>query len=644
MAPRRRRSSASSTTGDFAHVLTLGADVRRPTLNLDERDRRRREDVDETFYASGIYLQDETELAEWASLLLGVRGEFHSDFDARALPQVGAAVPAVRGPQGARLLGPELPHAVAARICISRRCDTAATSWRATRTSIRSARSRGASASSGTHAPGWRSRRPASGTTSTMRSAPTIVGSEHSAAVPEAEPRRGAHEGVETRVLLRPHHALGSLARVHVHDTKVVDSDLTLDELPNAPRHAVDVATTVRLPRTETALTLEARWRDHAASETSGTGLLGFGSEEETPASWVFDMRVLQPIRRGIDLYVDLDNIGDERVVDSYPVRGRTFFVGIRARFDTTDRREKSDATNRTALACVFGGQLAGAGAADATVFTIAPGAEGKDTSPYASCRRCRGATTAPSSPSSPKTRASTTPSRRSSSSRCPSSPPAATWSRRHSSSPTRSTRARSAPARTRRASCAATRCSSRGARTQLAWNNKPDLAAPFESITNVVALGTLTCDATELVQDWISGAKDNNGFALTNPTDRLIGMYSFEATDAAAVGKKAKLVIETTGTVTEDLDGDCIGDAEDNCPASRTTPAGRRGRRRRRRLRRLPDDLGPRADGHERRRRGDACGPEVADVDEDGDVTKLDRKRSRRRPRRAPPIAKTST
>jgi len=143
--------------------------------------------------------------------------------------------------------------------------------------------------------------------------------------------------GAETRLLLRPHARFDLSLGYTFIDSDVLDSTVVgLDELPNTPRHAVDIGTTLRLPRTETSLTLEARWRGHAASETSGTGLLGFGSEEETPASWVFDLRVVQPLRRGFDLYVDLDNLGDERVIDSYPVRGRTFFVGLRARFDTT--------------------------------------------------------------------------------------------------------------------------------------------------------------------------------------------------------------------------------------------------------------------------------------------------------------------
>jgi len=161
-----------------------------------------------------------------------------------------------------------------------------------------------------------------------------------------------------------------------------------------------------------------------------------------------------------------------------------------------------------------------------------------------------------------------------------------------------------------------------------LTWNNKPDIGAAFDAVTNITALGTLSCDATELVKAWLSGVKENNGIALTNSTDRLIGMFSFEAADAAAVGKKAKLVIETTGTVTEDLDGDCVADAEDNCPAaSNNLQQDGEG-----------DGVGDACDvcaaifdpaqlDTDDDGRGDACGKEVADLDGDDLVTKLDKK-----------------
>lgn len=162
----------------------------------------------------------------------------------------------------------------------------------------------------------------------------------------------------------------------------------------------------------------------------------------------------------------------------------------------------------------------------------------------------------------------------------------------------------------------------------QLTWSNKPDVAPAFDSLTGITALGPLTCDATELVQDWLSGTKDNHGFALTNPTDRLIGFYSFEATDAAAAGKKAKLVIETTGAIFDDADGDCVADAADNCPAtSNNLQQDGEGDGVGDACDVCPTIFDPAQTDGDGDGRGDACGPEVADLDGDDLVTKLDRK-----------------
>ena len=322
-------------TGPFAHTVTFGVDTRRPALNLDENGPAT-EDVDEVFYASGVYLQDETELAEWASLLLGVRGEFHSEFAARALPQIGLLFRPVenlkvRASWGQNYRTPSLrdlyqpPVLQEANYFLEGNPNLDPEESESWRLGFEwNPRSWLALAATGF----WNDIDGAIRSMFVEGTSPALFRKENLDEV--------RTKGVEARVLLRPYARWDLSLGYTFMDSEVIDSNVTLDELPNLPRHSADLTTTLRLPRTETALTLEARWRDHAASETSGTGLLGFGSEEQTPRSWVFDLRVLQPLRPGIDLYVDFDNIGDERVVDSYPVRGRTFFVGLRARFDTT--------------------------------------------------------------------------------------------------------------------------------------------------------------------------------------------------------------------------------------------------------------------------------------------------------------------
>jgi hypothetical protein len=146
--------------------------------------------------------------------------------------------------------------------------------------------------------------------------------------------------------------------------------------------------------------------------------------------------------------------------------------------------------------------------------------------------------------------------------------------------------------------------------------------------VLGITAQGPIACDATALVRDWLSGAKPNHGIALTNPTDRVIGMYSFEDTSAASLGRKARLVIETSGEAPPDLDGDGVGDEVDGCP-SVANPLQEDGE---------GDGVGDACDvcpavydpaqlDVDGDGRGDACGREAADLDDDGVVTKLDKK-----------------
>ncbi len=161
-----------------------------------------------------------------------------------------------------------------------------------------------------------------------------------------------------------------------------------------------------------------------------------------------------------------------------------------------------------------------------------------------------------------------------------------------------------------------------------LTWTNKPDVGSALDTVTNITALGPLSCDVTALVAAWLSGAKTNHGIALTNPTARVLGFYSFEDTTEDSIGKKARLVIETSAEEIEDLDGDGVGDTVDNCPdvpntaqadgesdgvgdACDVCPAIGD-----------PEQVDTDGDG-----RGDRCGPEALDFDEDGLVTKADKK-----------------
>ena len=60
-------------------------------------------------------------------------------------------------------------------------------------------------------------------------------------------------------------------------------------------------------------------------------------------------------------------------------------------------------------------------------------------------------------------------------------------------------------------------------------WASRPSYGEPVDVVEGIQALGPLSCDVTELVQAWVDGAP-NYGIALTNPTARILGFYSFDA------------------------------------------------------------------------------------------------------------------
>jgi outer membrane receptor for ferrienterochelin and colicin len=139
--------------------------------------------------------------------------------------------------------------------------------------------------------------------------------------------------GIETRLRWQPHRLVAFEAAYTYQKTRVSDSNIDIDELPNEPAHVVDTFLSLTAPRIDTVLTVQTRWRDTAATETSGTGLLGFASPDRSDPSVVVDLRLLQPLYEGISLFVDVYNVSDTRIVDSYVVRGRSFLVGLRGSF-----------------------------------------------------------------------------------------------------------------------------------------------------------------------------------------------------------------------------------------------------------------------------------------------------------------------
>jgi len=68
-----------------------------------------------------------------------------------------------------------------------------------------------------------------------------------------------------------------------------------------------------------------------------------------------------------------------------------------------------------------------------------------------------------------------------------------------------------------------------------LTWNNRPAIGPWFDQRTEILDLGLLWCDVTDVVQGWIDHPDTNHGIALTNGTDRVMGFYSFQDNSVSA-------------------------------------------------------------------------------------------------------------
>lgn len=137
--------------------------------------------------------------------------------------------------------------------------------------------------------------------------------------------------GVEARLELRPWEFAQMQLGYTYLDTELTDSNLQdVEALPDSPPHSVTGRLRLEAPRSETALTLRAEWRDRALLENVGTALPSFTTGELSDPSFVLDARLVQPFGERFEAYLDLQNLTDERTVGTTVVRGRTAFVGLR--------------------------------------------------------------------------------------------------------------------------------------------------------------------------------------------------------------------------------------------------------------------------------------------------------------------------
>jgi len=107
-----------------------------------------------------------------------------------------------------------------------------------------------------------------------------------------------------------------------------------------------------------------------------------------------------------------------------------------------------------------------------------------------------------------------------------------------------------------------------------LTWLDRPAYGPVVDTQSNITSFATIVfCDVTDLVQAWATGARPNHGIVFTNPTERIVGSWTFEALttddlDPVEVppDERPSLVIVTGPSGFGDADSDGVPDQEDNC------------------------------------------------------------------------------
>jgi outer membrane receptor protein involved in Fe transport len=381
-------------TGPVTHAVQAGTELDWQSLDLDEgalpenidnEELEAQRDVDEAFFTPSIYLLTESAITDWLSLVLGVRGKGHSEFDARVLPQVGVLVKPIeslklraswglnyRTPSLRDLNQPPTPQLDGAYF-LSGNPDLEPEDSMSVRAGFEwSPASWVSLATAGFY----------NDVDDFIRSEladEIITGRDTVLFLPEdlSDPEIAfceaqrlffpdpadwtpeceaffAGEPIEREILRRaplfqkenldevrtwgaesqlrlrigPHARIG--ADYTYMKTHVVDSSIDTDELPNEPEHAVSVRATLIVPGTNTELTSAWRWRSGVIPEGSGTGLLAFADASAfTPPSYQLDFRIAQPLFEKMRVYFDAFNVTDERREDSYAIRGFSWVVGI---------------------------------------------------------------------------------------------------------------------------------------------------------------------------------------------------------------------------------------------------------------------------------------------------------------------------
>jgi len=368
-------------------LLVGGIDVRHPRLMLREGQLdfqvasgestiSSNQNVDEQFTSAGLFAQGEVSLATWIQLVLGLRLETHTEFDPELLPQVALRVNpvdwlAIRAQWGQNYRTPSLrdlyrpdtqqnnyilggnpdlqpefsnSYRLGFEVDPDPRISFAAVGfWNSIDDFIRALPDEDEIQVGENVLPG-------NPNNQVCQLIPDFPGCMDQVSPVFAEIFRPQNldfvrtRGVEVLLNASPWPFLDLRLGYTFTDTKVESQRIpALRELPNEPRNTVDLAATIRTPLPwldwpGPEFGINARWRGKALTEVSGTGFGLFTSLEESKPSWQVDLRMTQQVTDELQLYFDVYNATDTRIVDSYVIRGRHFFGGLRyrANWDST--------------------------------------------------------------------------------------------------------------------------------------------------------------------------------------------------------------------------------------------------------------------------------------------------------------------
>ena len=373
-------SSSWFELGDTSHLIEFGADLMTNGIDLDEGDVPSEienpdfsiDDVSERTYQAGLFVVTESELREDLSLEGGLRYEMRQGFKPELLPQLAvlwtpyrfdaeravkirlSAGRAALYPSLRDLYQPPAPQNGAGYFLAGNRDLVQETTW-AFRASLESNPVRWLSGTvSGFY------NQVEDHIRSAFQGQQIAIDEEIRFADPDLcrltgerctdeliQDLRSVFErsnldeletwGIEARLQLRPWDWVELNLGYTWLRTDITSDTLLLDELPNSPRHVANGKLVLRAKDYGTTVTVRASWRDRAFIEGIGTGTASFTTTDRSRDSFDVDARLRQSLEHlvGADivLFAQGNNLTDNRVVDSYRVRGRSFVAGAEVRW-----------------------------------------------------------------------------------------------------------------------------------------------------------------------------------------------------------------------------------------------------------------------------------------------------------------------